>query len=102
MKNLSQKEWEKQLASDPNAIILDVRTENECAHGVLEHAQCLDIFQKDNFMEGLRKMDKDKKYYVYCRSGQRSANACQIMDEMGFKQTFNLTGGITAWTGKIV
>lgn len=102
MKNVSQKEWEEKIASDPNAVIIDVRTEDECAHGVLEHAQCLDIFQKDNFMEGLRKMDKEKNYYVYCRSGQRSANACQIMDEMGFNQTFNLTGGITAWTGKIV
>lgn len=102
MRNLPQKEWEEQLASDPNAIILDVRTENECAHGVLENAKCLDIFQRDTFTERLDKMDKSKNYYVYCRSGQRSANACQIMDEMGFKQTFNLTGGIAAWTGKIV
>ncbi len=102
MKNVSQKEWEEKIASDPNAVIIDVRTGDECAHGVLEHAKCLDIFQKENFMAGLAAMDKEKNYYVYCRSGQRSANACQIMDEMGFKHTFNLKGGITIWNGKNV
>ncbi|NDI98961.1 rhodanese-like domain-containing protein [Flavobacterium sp. LaA7.5] len=102
MKNLSQKEWEEKLASDSNAVVLDVRTENECAHGVLEHAQCLDIFQKDSFLAALGNMDKNKNYYVYCRSGQRSANACQVMEEMGFNETYNLLGGISGWTGKIV
>ena len=102
MKNLTQKEWEEKVATAENAVILDVRTNLECAQGTLENAQCLDIFQRDNFIEKLDKMDRDKNYYVYCRSGQRSANACQIMDEMGFKQTFNLSGGITGWTGKIV
>ncbi len=102
MKNLSQKEWKERIHSDPNAVIIDVRTKDECANGVVEHAQCLDIFQRENFMAGLAAMDKDKNYYVYCRSGQRSANACRVMDEMGFVETFNLTGGLSNWTGKLV
>lgn len=94
MKNLTQKEWEEKIAADENAVILDVRTNLECAQGTLENAQCLDIFQRESFLAGLEKMDKSKSYYVYCRSGQRSNSACQIMDEMGFEKVFNLTGGI--------
>lgn len=102
MKNLSQKEWEEKTASDPNAVIIDVRTQGECADGIIEGAKCLDIFQKDNFLSELEKMDSSKNYYVYCRSGQRSANACSVMENMGFENVFNLTGGILNWTGKTV
>lgn len=102
MKNVTQKEWEQKVALNADAIIIDVRTEQECAHGVIENAHCIDFFLKDAFVTALNNMDKTKSYYVYCRSGQRSANACSIMDDMGFKETYNLVGGISNWTGKIV
>lgn len=102
MKNLSQKEWEEKTVSDPNAVIIDVRTQGECADGIIEGAKCLDIFKKDNFLSELKKMDSSKNYYVYCRSGQRSANACSVMENMGFDNVFNLTGGILNSTGKTV
>lgn len=102
MKNLTQQEWEEKVAADENAVVLDVRTNLECAQGTLEKAQCLDIFQRDSFLVGLEKMDKSKSYYVYCRSGQRSASACQVMDQMGFANTYSLIGGISASKGEIV
>ena len=102
MKNLTQQDWEEKIAADKNAVVLDVRTSQECAEGTLEKAQCLDIFQRDSFLAGLEKMDKSKSYYVYCRSGQRSASACQIMDQMGFENTNSLIGGISGWRGEIV
>lgn len=102
MKNLNQKEWEQKVSSDPNAVIIDVRTKQECSNGMLLNAQCIDIFQRDSFNSELSKMDKNKNYYVYCRSGQRSITACQIMDDMGFNETNNLLGGIAGWKGKIV
>jgi rhodanese-related sulfurtransferase len=43
---------------------------------------------------------KDKEVIVYCRSGRRSMLACQILDQMGFKDTYNLDGGILAWINK--
>jgi rhodanese-related sulfurtransferase len=43
---------------------------------------------------------KDKEVIVYCRSGRRSMLACQILDQMGFKDTYNLEGGILAWINK--
>jgi rhodanese-related sulfurtransferase len=42
-------------------------------------------------------MDKSKNYYVYCRAGSRSSQACQIMDQMGLRIP-DLTGGYSNWT----
>ena len=39
---------------------------------------------------------KDKAYYIYCRSGARSAQACQLLDQLGVEATYNLQGGILA------
>ena len=50
-------------------------------------------------MAGLEGLDPSKAYFVYCRSGARSARACQIMGQMGFATTFNLLGGILEWEG---
>jgi rhodanese-related sulfurtransferase len=46
-------------------------------------------------------MDKTKNYYVYCKAGGRSAQACIIMNQMGFENTFNLEGGFMNWNGEI-
>jgi len=43
---------------------------------------------------------KDKEVIVYCRSGRRSMMACQMLDQVGFKDTYNLEGGILAWIEK--
>ena len=43
---------------------------------------------------------KDEEVIVYCRSGRRSMLACLVLDQMGFKETYNLEGGILAWLEK--
>jgi rhodanese-related sulfurtransferase len=43
---------------------------------------------------------KDEEVIVHCRSGKRSAMACQVLDTMGFKDTYNVEGGILAWQEK--
>lgn len=43
---------------------------------------------------------KDQEVIVYCRSGRRSMLACQILDQVGFNNTYNLEGGILAWIDK--
>ena len=53
-------------------------------------------------MDEAQKLDKDKAYFIYCRSGARSAQACQVLDHLGVVATFNLKGGILAWTGEVV
>ena len=100
--NLSQEDWVAQLEADENAVVLDVRTEEEFNDGYIENAINIDIHKGQGFIYELDNLDKSKNYYVYCRSGARSAKACQIMDEMGFANAYNLLGGILAWDGNIV
>lgn len=101
MADLTQKEWTKQLAADNNAVIIDVRTDEEVAEGIIPGALQIDIYKGQGFIYEVDALDKDKAYYVYCRSGARSANACAVMNHLGFGKTFNLLGGIMEWKGDI-
>ena len=99
--NLSQEEWAEQLQQDENAFILDVRTEEEVEEGYIPGATVIDFYLGAEFVEELEKLDKSKNYYVYCRSGKRSGQACAIMNSMGFKNTYNLEGGFMNWDGEV-
>lgn len=99
MKELSQEEWREQVEKDDNAVILDVRTKEEVDEGYIPEAKNLDIYKGREFVDEIGKLDKSKNYYVYCRSGARSAQACTLMDQMGFNKTFNLIGGFSQWQG---
>ncbi|MGC6430010.1 MAG: rhodanese-like domain-containing protein [Jejuia sp.] len=102
MENLTQEEWVEQLENDHNAIVLDVRTDDEVADGIIPNAIHLDIYKGQEFLDALDELDKTKSYYVYCRSGNRSGQACQIMEELGFEKAYNLEGGMLQWTGDVV
>lgn len=99
MADLSQEAWASQLAEDPKSVILDVRTAGEVSEGIIPGAIHLDIFMGQGFLDGLEALDKSKNYYVYCRSGNRSGQACAIMNSVGFETTHNLLGGFMEWTG---
>lgn len=101
MKNLSNEEWINMTATDDNKIILDVRTDEEVEEGIIPGAIQLDIYQPQKFMEGIQKMDASKNYYVYCRAGSRSVQACQIMKQSGLENLYNLTGGYSNWDGEV-
>ena len=98
--NLSQNEWASQLAADENAVILDVRTEEECLDGIIPGAINIDIYKGQGFIYKLEELDKTKNYYVYCKVGGRSGQACSIMNELGFEHTYNLLGGFMNWEGE--
>ena len=76
-----------------NAIVLDVRTQREYESGHLKGAILLDIY-KSNFRDEVNKLDKDKKYFVYCKVGVRSSSAANYMLQSGFENVCNLEGGI--------
>lgn len=100
--NLTQQDWTEQLENDENAVVLDVRTEDECSDGIITDAIMIDINKGQFFINEIETLDKSKNYYVYCRSGVRSAKACDIMNELGFENTYNLLGGFMQWDGEVV
>lgn len=99
--DLTQEEWASELENDNNAVVLDVRTLAEVEQGVIPNAIHIDIYKGQGFVDDLEKLDKTKSYYVYCRSGNRSRQACYIMNQLGFENAFNLMGGIMEWDGEI-
>ena len=102
MEHLSQDEWVSQLENDDKAVIIDVRTDDEVAEGIIQNAIHIDIYKGQEFVNEIEELDPDKNYYVYCRSGNRSGQACNIMDQLGFENAYNLEGGILEWEGDLV
>ncbi|NUY82166.1 rhodanese-like domain-containing protein [Flavobacterium sp. MAH-1] len=98
--DLSQHDWLDQLSNDPNAVILDVRTDDEWNEGIIPGAVNIDIYKGQGFIYEVDQLDKNKNYYVYCKAGGRSAQACAIMNQLGFANTYNLVGGFMQWQGE--
>lgn len=86
----------KQAKADTTAIILDVRTPGEYKEEHLAGARQLDFLNTAVFDAGIKQLDNTHTYYVYCRSGKRSHNACLKMKKQGFK-VFDMEGGILNW-----
>ena len=84
------------LMIQPDAVLIDVRTAGEFAGGKLRGARNIDIMSS-TFVSQIKNLPKDKTYLIYCRSGNRSAQACEIMGEEGFGNVKNLSGGILRW-----
>ena len=100
--DLEQDKWKIGLENDSDAIILDVRTTEEFETSRIPKSLNIDFYNPEIFMQEISKLDKDKSYYIYCRTGVRSANSCHIMEEFGFTKTYNLIGGIVDWRGKTI
>ena len=99
--DLDQNNWLNEQINNLNSIILDVRTKEEFDDGHIPNALLMDIRNPQEFMEGIDSLDNKNIYFVYCRSGARSAQACQLIKQSGIKNCFNLLGGILEWKGQI-
>ena len=99
MNNITVEELKKRLDAGEKLNIVDVREPHEKAEfnigGVLIPLGQIQSMQIDE-IEDL----KDKEVILYCRSGNRSGQACMFLDAMGFKNTKNLVGGMLSWEEK--
>ena len=100
MTNITPEEVKKRLDAGEKLNIVDVREPHENADfnigGTLIPLGNILSMQIDE-LEDL----KDKEVICYCRSGNRSGQACMFLDAMGFKNTKNLVGGLLAWQERI-
>lgn len=87
-------EFEKKIT--PDVQLIDVRTPEEFSQGHLKGAINLNINSVD-FKNRVSGFDKNKPVLVYCLSGGRSASASAFLVDNGFKEVYNLQGGIMKW-----
>lgn len=92
----------QEMVKDSNTVVIDVRTEQEIAEGIIPGASKFINVNGPNFETEILQLDSTKTYIVYCRSGARSSRAANIMVNKGFKNVCNLNGGISSWPGETV
>jgi rhodanese-related sulfurtransferase len=99
MTNITPEEVKKRLDAGEKLNLIDVREPHENAEfnigGKLIPVGNIQSMQIDD-IENLR----NEEMILYCRSGNRSGIAAMVLDQLGFKNTKNLTGGMLAWGEK--
>jgi rhodanese-related sulfurtransferase len=99
MQNITVEDLKKRMDQGENVNLVDVREPYENAEfnigGILYPLGNIQSMMVDE-LEPLM----DEELILYCRSGNRSGQACMILDTLGFKNTKNLVGGMLAWQDK--
>jgi len=95
-KDLSTAAFEQGILQE-NIQLLDVRTKGEYEDGHIKDARLADWTESQEFDQQVEKLDKTRPVYTYCHSGRRSRAAAAQLKRKGFKEVYNLNGGIKAW-----
>lgn len=94
---LEARELIASLSGQPGFMLLDVRTPEEHEQLSLGGDELIDIYDY-SFMERIQALPREGSYLIYCRTGNRSGLACEMMRRMGFSSVCNLLGGIKMWS----
>jgi rhodanese-related sulfurtransferase len=92
--NANPEEFEDAMIGE--FFLLDVRTKEEYEQSYIEGATLISVYELQERLDEI-KQHKDIPVLVYCRSGNRSIVASQVLIDEGFEKVYNLNGGITAW-----
>jgi thioredoxin 1 len=98
-KTIPPVEFQEKIKS-ADVQLIDVRSEGEFADGGISGATNIN-WNGGNFEQKVASLDKSKPIMVYCLSGGRSASAARKLNELGFKEVYNLEGGIVRWRSEI-
>jgi rhodanese-related sulfurtransferase len=96
LRKVTPQEFETKMKELKSVTLLDVRTQSEYAQGHLTQATLIDFYSSD-FKSRVSKLDKSKPVFLYCAVGGRSGSAANILSSMGFKEIYDLQGGINGW-----
>ncbi|ERM84149.1 rhodanese [Rhodonellum psychrophilum GCM71 = DSM 17998] len=98
--DLKSEDFNKGLTAK-DAVLIDVRSAGEFNSGKIKGARNIDIMGP-GFLAQIQNLPKDKSYYLYCRSGNRSGQAADVMGKNGFEKVYNLAGGVMDWPFELV
>ena len=81
---------------DNDFAILDIRTPGEFQSGHLSKSIPIDFYSQ-TFADQLSRLDKEKTYLIYCRTGNRSTKSLEIFKKLKFQKVYHMASGISAW-----
>ncbi|MBA7478960.1 Thiosulfate sulfurtransferase GlpE [subsurface metagenome] len=84
----------EEMEGDPGFVVIDARRPDEFAAGYIPGAINID---SAHFSEHLASLDQDGTYLICCRRGGRSAGVRELMREAGFREVYDIEGGMNAW-----
>ncbi|MGB6128649.1 MAG: metal-sensing transcriptional repressor [Psychrilyobacter sp.] len=97
-RSITPQETKELIKKEEDLIIIDVRTEKEFLYeGRLENAVLIDFEKPRIFKREIKKLDKEKIYLIYCAVGNISKEACIEMTDLGFKNIYDMKGGLKSW-----
>lgn len=96
MKEITPTDLKARIAAGEDLILLDVRQPEEHAEVHIPNSILIPLGELEERIDELDEY-RDKELIVYCRSGNRSGQACMFLDMMGFENTVNLRGGMLSW-----
>lgn len=96
VQQLSADQFEKKLKQTTESYLLDVRTPEEFNSGHIQNAENID-WNGQEFEEKISTLDHSETVFVYCLSGGRSAGAADYLRKAGFKNVYELEGGLLSW-----
>ncbi len=99
--SITETEFKENLAGKDDVVVIDIRTPNEIAQGVISENPLKIDFYEENFKEELGKLDKNKTYFIYCAHANRTREAKKMMKDLGFTKVYDLKGGIITWKGEM-
>jgi phage shock protein E len=76
------------ILAEDDVEVIDVRTPEEYEEGHVIGAQLID-FQSDDFQQQIDELERDQAYVLYCRTGNRSGQAAELMHELGFTDVYD-------------
>lgn len=88
--------FQSKIVETKSAVILDVRTADEYNGGHIKNATNID-WNSENAESSLKALDPNNTYFVYCLSGGRSSSAANYLRTNGFKEVYELEGGMMKW-----
>lgn len=100
IRSIDDKDAQKLIQEIDDLVILDVRRYNEYKSGKIPNSINIPVEELE-WEVGELEEHKEKTILVYCKAGHRSAIACHMLKDAGFKKLYNLSYGTLGYTGKL-
>lgn len=90
----------KEVVKEKDIQLIDLRTDKEYENGFIEDAIQIDFFKKEEFVNKISSLEKEKPIYIYCHSGGRSRRASRLLLNEGFTEIYDFSEGYKVWLDK--